>query len=261
MSDIGTIAIVVPSCDNYSDLWTPFFQCLHRFWPDCPYPIYLITNHKQSPDTGATTISIGDDLSWSDNLITALRQIPEPYVFVHIEDLFLVQKVNTVKVKTLFDWAIANKINYLKTIRGHHNAGVSYNDWVCGIPRGSLYRASLMMTLYKKEVLLNLLKHGESAWDFEVHATERSDSYDNFYQVKENYFSIINTIIKRKWQRSATKLMRTLNISIDLSSRQVMTYAEQFRYTMRVFRAALFGLFPVSVKRKLKKLLGGGKYK
>ena len=39
-------AILVASCDRYSDLWGPFFGVLAKRWPDCPLPIYLGMNHR-----------------------------------------------------------------------------------------------------------------------------------------------------------------------------------------------------------------------
>ncbi len=40
-------AVLVVSCDNYSDVWSPFFELYSRFWPDCPFNTYLISNTKE----------------------------------------------------------------------------------------------------------------------------------------------------------------------------------------------------------------------
>jgi len=42
----GKIAVLVVSCDKYADLWPPFFQLFLRFWPECPFSVYLISNQK-----------------------------------------------------------------------------------------------------------------------------------------------------------------------------------------------------------------------
>ncbi len=39
------LAILVCSCDKYADVWEPFFKLFFKFWPDCPYPIYLLSNY------------------------------------------------------------------------------------------------------------------------------------------------------------------------------------------------------------------------
>ena len=40
------LAILMLSCDKYSDLWDDFFNLKERFWPDCPYHCYLATDTK-----------------------------------------------------------------------------------------------------------------------------------------------------------------------------------------------------------------------
>ena len=37
------MCILVVSCDKYADCWTPFSDCMRKFWPYCPYPVYLCT--------------------------------------------------------------------------------------------------------------------------------------------------------------------------------------------------------------------------
>ena len=37
-------AILVVSFDAYQDLWPVFFQAFFKYWPDCPYRVYLGAN-------------------------------------------------------------------------------------------------------------------------------------------------------------------------------------------------------------------------
>lgn len=41
------LAILVLSCDKYSDLWDDFFNLKDKFWPECPYSCYLATDTKE----------------------------------------------------------------------------------------------------------------------------------------------------------------------------------------------------------------------
>ena len=254
------IGILVVSCDNYSDLWKPFFECFRRFWPDCIYPVYLVNNHKEVEFDNVHVIHVGDDISWSDNLKKALEHIPQEYVFIHIEDLFLHAPVDSPKVQAIFNWAVENKANYVKMSKGNHKSKMSFNSDLNSMPKGLLYRASLVLCLFRKEVLMDLLVSGENAWEFEVHGSERSDKYEHFYTVRQSQFCVTNTIIKRKWQRPAAKKMQQLGIQIDLSSRQVMTRWEDIKCRLLVCRARIFSIVPSPLKRPIKKLLGGGKY-
>ena len=74
----------------------------------------------------------------------------------------------------------------------------------------------------EKKVLLKLLKSNETAWDFEIRGSIRSDEYDNFFSTWGKYFYLINGCIGGNWQRSAIKKLKSLGIQIDLNKREVM---------------------------------------
>jgi len=81
-------AVLVVSCDNYSDLWEPFFELFWRFWPDCPFNVYLLSNKINADIPRVKNLLVGDDISWSDNLRKGISQLKEKYILLFIEDLF-----------------------------------------------------------------------------------------------------------------------------------------------------------------------------
>ena len=52
------VAFLVVSCDNYCDLWYPFFKTFHKYWSECPYQLYLASNFKQYEDEKVKNIPI-----------------------------------------------------------------------------------------------------------------------------------------------------------------------------------------------------------
>ena len=84
-----TTALLISSCDAYEDLWEPFFTFLFRYWPDCPYPIYLITNHLSYPDSRVQTILSGDDKGWATNMRYALEKINSSHIIYLQDDYFI----------------------------------------------------------------------------------------------------------------------------------------------------------------------------
>ena len=54
-------ALLVSSCDKYSDCWDPFFKLLSIYWKDLEYPVYLITEEKEyeCPYMPVTALKIG----------------------------------------------------------------------------------------------------------------------------------------------------------------------------------------------------------
>ena len=80
------MAILVCSCDKYEDVWNPMFEMFYKFWPDCPYDVYLLSNNKTYNHDRVKTITTGDDVSWSKAFRKAINEINEEYVLIIMED-------------------------------------------------------------------------------------------------------------------------------------------------------------------------------
>ena len=250
------VALVVISCDNYSDLWKPFFKCLNKFWPDCPFKVYLMSNQKECDESNVVGILTHDDPSWSDSVIKGISQIKEEYIFMYLDDLFLTKTVDTPQLMKVIKWGIENDINYLRTfLMTNNKPDKACNELVGELSKNAIYRASTVMPIWKKSVLLDLLKEGESAWQFEIHGTVRADKYDKFYATWFNYLNICNTVIKGKWRRAAVREIQDKGISIDLDARQVMSFSETIRFNLLLFRSRVLSFAPVSMRRMVKVIM------
>jgi len=253
-------AVLVLSCDKYSDLWDPFFKLLFKFWPDCPFNVYLLSNYKITNFPKVKTINIGEDISWSDNLYKGLNLLKEDYLFLLLEDLFLIDFVNTDKIFNLFDLALNISANYLR-IEPSPKPDKKYNELIGIVSKGTLYRATSAVCIWKKKVLLKLLKTSETAWDFEINGSTRSDEYDNFFSTFEKYFYLINGCIRGKWQRSTIKKIKSLGIQIDLNKREVMTLEETIIYFFKKLLSRFLKIFPAKYRRKIRNFILNSKYK
>ena len=59
MSERHQSAVLILSCDKYADIWTTFFAFFFKYWPDCPFTIYLASNEKQFEHDRVVTIRKG----------------------------------------------------------------------------------------------------------------------------------------------------------------------------------------------------------
>lgn len=261
MLDIkNKFAILVVSCDKYSDLWNPFFKSFFRFWPDCPFDIYLLSNHRYASISKVKSLLIGSDISWSDNLYKGLDYLKEDYVFLFLDDLFLFDFVKTDEVLKLFTWIVESNVNYVR-MNPSPKPDKRYNELVGIVSRGTIYRTSTVLSVWKKDILLNLLKTGESAWDFEIYGSLRSDKYENYYSTLGKYFSFMNGVIKGKWRRSSVKMLKSLGIEIDLNKREIMNLKEAIGFYFYLRRSRMFEiLVPPKYRRKFKKIILRGRY-
>ena len=56
----NNVDVLFTSCDKYQDLWGPFFTLFFRYWQDCPYLVYIGSNHFKYDHERVNTIAVID---------------------------------------------------------------------------------------------------------------------------------------------------------------------------------------------------------
>ena len=192
------IAIVILSCDKFKVTWKPCIDYFFNTWTNCPYPVYLLNNFIESEDKRVIDLLVGEDLNWSDTLKKGLLKINQKRVFFIFDDSFIT-KIDLKEVKIIFKTAIENDLESVTLRKNPFGKGLKYNNRLYKIKPTAKYRNSLFLNLFKKEVLLELLKNGEDAWAFEKDGNERSRNI-NFYSVySDKLASYHHGIVKGKW--------------------------------------------------------------
>lgn len=176
MSSIKDTAVLVISCAKYSSLWRPFFELHRRYWPTCDLPLYLASERTGFEFEGVTNIAYGADLSYSENLLRALGQVPQEWIIFWMEDRPLSAPVDEGSLTKIIDAAKHKSAVYLKLIPEHPIAYES-PGWIGQVPPGTPYRVSLTVCLWRKAFLVKFLKSGETAWLIERRGSVRSDVY------------------------------------------------------------------------------------
>ena len=251
-----TFAVLVVTCDKYSDLWDLFIGQFRSYWPDCPLPKYIMTNETTAQFEGFANLRVGRDVSWSDNLSSALDLIPEDYVLLFLDDLVLKGRVNTALLSEALAWARSVRPDHLR-LNATERPDERVDGIVGRIREGAIYRTSTVLTLWRKQALRSLLMPGESAWQFETKGSERSDSMKSFFSLYKNCFPVINCVIKGKWRRDAVRVLRAQGAMPDLSSRSVMTRREAANFAARQLRSMLFKLVPMRYRRVVRQAMIG----
>lgn len=260
-------ALIVLTCDNYSDLWPMFIDFSEKYWPDCPYDKYFITNHKEIPESSFNCIKIGDDDSWSDGLLKAIVELKPKYdyLLITLEDSPLIEYVDQVKLNLILNAFFKVEGNFLSLFT-QNDMGIptrSYNDHFGFIDKGSLYRPTCVYSLWKTSVLEDLLVREENAWDFERYGSVRSDKYEDFFMVYNNFFKISNTVIKGKWLRSEYKKIKNLGYNPNIVDRELMSKKEEFFSKAYGFIFIILNKYipiPWKIRRKVIFKLKGYKY-
>ena len=243
MSD-EDIAIVVPSCDKFSDVWNTFYSFFFKYWPDCPYKIYHGSNFLRFQNPRVTSLISNADDDWSARLKNILGQIKEKYIILILEDYFIYTRVDNKALHSAL--GVMEKYNalFLRTACW----ASSYNEiwpyekltdfpFAGKIKANATYRITTQIGIWNRELLISLLKNGESIWEFEIDASKRSEAYQepclclvedpNINYTHGPITYLCTAISKGIWMREAIELSKKENIKIE-SNRPVENRLEYF---------------------------------
>lgn len=250
---INKTAFVVLSCDRYSDLWPMYTHFFEKNWKDCPYDKFFVSNNIPINDCSFNSILIGKDDSWSDGLLKALSIINEQYeyVFITLEDWPIIGKVDQNELNLMLNEFCRLDGNYL-TFRCQPEPTHRCNSYFGIIEKGSLYRPTCVYSIWKISVLEDILVVEENAWEFEKFGSVRSDKYDKFYVVYDNFFKICNTVVKGKWVKSEYKKIVSLGFFPDIKTRKLMPMKDEIFLKIYVFIFNSFSrLIPWKIQRRI----------
>jgi hypothetical protein len=238
------VAVLIVSCDRFEDLWRPFFTCFFKYWPDCPYPVYLGSNFAQYKHDRVRPILVGEDLDYSSNLLSMVHAIDQEWIVTWIEDRALSAKVDTRRIEGLINWAQTQGAGCLKLIANHPFAPFADGSGEVGeVTRRTPYRMSVTVALWHKPTLLALLRRGESAWDLERNGSERSNRLDAKFltltisQRRNPPISDVHLIIKGHLLRDARKFLSLEGLHDCLRHRPLQTVGSY--WYVKTYLAAL----------------------
>ncbi len=243
------IAVVVLSCDKYSDLWKPFFTLFEKHWSSCPFSVYLLANQKTMPHSKYQTILSGIDIDWSSSFKKQLEQVSEPYVLVLFDDALISENVKSESVVKLKKIISTYRPDYFR-FRPYPVPKKWIEENVGRFEVKEPYRTALF-AVWKKDVLLDLLVRGESAWQFEMQSVPRSEKYKDFLGTNYQFFSYIHGIEKGLWLRPAVRFLSKAGVPVDLGYRRQMNQIEALQSRIKWIRGLIYIKTPLFLQNKL----------
>lgn len=233
-------SILINTCDKFEDCWDPFFKLWSIYWPDCKVKVYLNTEYKDYSYTGLNIIPVkccegkqfkGKYASWSQCLLWALGSIDSDIILYMQEDYFLNGVVNNEMVEY-----------YVQYIQNHSDVACIQLS-TANIPNGEVfdlqfhlnyidsnffYYVSCQAALWRKDVLISLIRESESAWQFEYYASKRARycgcrflalNHEWLHSGNDIIPYIRTGIIRGKWYKPVVKLFTDNSIKIDYQIR------------------------------------------
>jgi hypothetical protein len=235
-------AIFIPSCDLYSDLWTPFFTLFFRNWADCPYKIYLGSNTADYSDPRVIVLKSRHGAKWADRTLDHLSQIKEPLILLWLEDFFLRSQVNNSALTGVFREFCLREARMFRLVRRPGPTSLLPGFSFGPIRPHTPYRVSTQAAFWHRETLMNLIIPGESIWQFEHAGSLRSNVYTSgFYAVARDILPYKHHVVERgHWFPWEAWYFGRMDIGCDFTRRKIMPWGMAAKWTLRK-AASIFG--------------------
>ncbi|MEN3015134.1 MAG: hypothetical protein ABDH21_03635 [bacterium] len=152
----------------------------------------------------------------------------------------------------IFDWILLNSPEHIKlSLYPKSIDKIFSRDFISKIDQEDIYRTSAGLSVYRKDVLRDLLREGESAWDFEIYGTSRSRKYSNFYTVNKEVIKVVNGVVRGKSNYHSLNILKNLGIVIQSSSRPKMGRLEAIGAKLSILKGRLLYFFPPTIRKSL----------
>lgn len=229
--------IIINSCDNYEDVWLPFFSAFKAMWPDCDCKIILNTEHKSFSfeDLQIVTLNLSPADSkkpWGWRLRRALSLVDTEFVIALFDDFILEAPVDKRKLAKCIEEMKKNaeiSVFYFNNIPGINSPDPIHEEFEL-IGKRNDYRLNSAPALWKTQQLLKFTGDLDSPWAWEFFGSARTygDS-GQFYCAKidkENTFvynyALGGAIRRGKWvSRVIMPAIKKYNLSLDLEHRGI----------------------------------------
>lgn len=221
--------VVVLSCKKYSDAWTPFFRLFQQFWPNCPYPVWLVTDSIEGADPAnlPDRVHVYDHPSWNRILSDFCREYDDEPIMLFLEDYFLTSTPN----QRLIDHALLEYMFHKAAcVRLYPCPGgdEEYGDpYFARVPDHAPYRISTQVGIWYPGALRVIADNTDSPQAFELDGSRHYKGGPIFAFKRDvqpwplEY--ICTAIVRGVWQRGAIEHCERHQIPIDTSKRQVQS--------------------------------------
>lgn len=255
---MNDISIIVNSCDAFSDCWRPFIHSVRKYWNDCPWPLYIISNNNSiATPEGISFIKVGEDKKFASNLKKAIEAIDSEYIIYLQEDYFLDKAVDQKSIEQHLLYCKLNNIDYMRLgmpfIKGEPVECYSVNKLT------DKYALCLQAAIWKKATLDNLLFEGWSGWDFEYKIQDYAIKQGMDIKIlglrkecKEKGINYVTgtAVRKGKWTYSGYNFLKNEGFETEISKRGKEGY---FFYHLQEIQG-IFRLPALAIVKFMKKM-------
>ncbi len=224
-SERNDLSIIVYSCWKNADMWRIFITLLKKYWPDCAYPVVLLTDQIKN----AQTAEGFDDVvvlagNWHDMLFAGLDRVKTEYVMLWMDDYLLCDYVRSQEIALLLEKAkkyhaaniCLDKNNIFASMERFDQDGDFYR-----CKPGTAYAISTQPGIWDVCFLRKYIAPQWSVWDFErIGSLQIREEVQPILIVKHYCLPYEEGVRRGKWMDGGVKVCYRNRIDLDFRKRK-----------------------------------------
>lgn len=228
------VGILICSCDYYKECWEPIIYSFDKYWPNCEYKKYIVSNFADATLPNTEIIKVGEHKGWASDTLKAVGQIDCDYLIYFQEDYFLNKPVDNDAIKAHVEHCFREKVDYLKIepdapVRDKYRIGDS--DY-CSNPPDQRYAINTAIAIWSKSLFSKICIPGQTGWDFERKINPyvrkqfpelKSEMLHTSVIVSKGITTITsNAIVRGKWTKAGVEFLKENGFEHLISNRPQM---------------------------------------
>jgi len=259
-SETRDFVIVLPTHSSYKVIVENFLQLMKKNWEECPFDIIVSITGEEVKIPRVKTIYNGKDASLIDCLIGVSKKYESNYYISFLGDSFINKKINNKKASEILYSLKNNNIDYssLKYVE-RYTKEKKFNQYFRYINAADRYSHNFAAFVVGHDYLSKELSKYRNDLDFERHYLKEKNNqyYDKHLIVRENYFGLLPSIVKGKWDTINYKKLKKDNPEINFDDRPTLSLKES---AIRHIRNSIVAHIPndarIGIKKTTEKIFG-----
>lgn len=217
------VAVFICSSDNRRDVLDSILPSILKFWPQCPYPIYVGLNSEARPLPVGTPV-LAPPSEWHLECAQQLRQVEAEHLILMLDDFLIGAPVDQHRLTHLTQEALALDLGYLRLVPLGRSLPARLTGWrppeikpgIEQIRARRPFYSGLQVAVWKKQYLASLLQKPQSIWEFEHQYIPGSVHC----AIKERPPIVYRHLVERgRWLPDARSLLRRAGLPAELGTR------------------------------------------
>lgn len=172
--------IIIFTCDKYAYLLPIFYHFWKKNWPDCPYPLVIVTGEQKinlPEDPMVSVVYQGEDHGYASNVIHFLSSLPDELCLL-LQDDFIIHSMRSQLVPQAERLCRRPDIGCVR-LKPDPGPDLPFDE-----PDGegfgeidkpnAIWVFSMQSAIWKRKLYIELLREGDTPWQAEHAGTARA---------------------------------------------------------------------------------------